>query len=338
MFIFCNTTKKVAGATVSKAECVIDVNSGRILYEYNSHQALPIASTTKILTAICAIENSDITSEYTITEKSVGIEGSSIYLRAGEKLTIEEMLYGLMLRSGNDCAESLALAVSGSIENFIKLMNDTAKRIGANESNFINPHGLHDVNHKCSAYDLAKITAYAMKNKTFRKIVSTKRKTISNDGFEYDRVLLNKNKMLNLYPNCTGIKTGYTKKAGRCLVSGANNNGLDLACVVINSPDMYNRSTELLNDCFNYYTVTKILDSSEQNENIFKNNNGKNVKFLGDYTFSYPLTCEEKQNLTVKYNGLNFEEFLNNPKNEANIEVFIKNQLIFSKKIYTIIW
>ena len=155
----------------SVSEIVMDANSKRILHQNNIHEKKFMASTTKILTAICVIENTDVDREITVSNKTIGVEGSSIYLEEGEKLTIKHLLYGLMLRSGNDCAETLAVNCSGSIKEFASLMNSTAKKIGANNSNFVNPHGLHDDNHYTTAYDLALISCYAMKNKTFREIV-----------------------------------------------------------------------------------------------------------------------------------------------------------------------
>ena len=175
---------------------LIDASDGTILYEKNAHIKKGMASTTKILTAIVIIENCNLEETITITKDTIGIEGSSIYLEEGEKLTIKDLLYGLMLRSGNDCAETLAKYCCGSIESFATLMNETAKKIGANNSNFVNPHGLHNDEHYTTAYDLALITAKALKNDIFKEIVSTKKINISNETENYDRVLINKNKII----------------------------------------------------------------------------------------------------------------------------------------------
>jgi hypothetical protein len=160
------------------------------------------------------------------------VEGSSIYLRQGEKLTIRQLLYGLMLRSGNDCAVALAVKIGGNVERFAEMMNELARKIGVEKTNFVNPHGLHDDNHYTTAFDLARISAYAMKNSVFREIVSTKNITIS--GVEGERVLVNKNKMLSTFAGGDGIKTGFTKRAGRCLVSSAIKNGMEVVSVVLN--------------------------------------------------------------------------------------------------------
>ena len=181
----------------SSSEIVMDVNTNRVLYSKNADDKKFMASTTKILTAIVIIESSNIDDQVEITEKTIGVEGSSIYLEKGEILTVKDLLYGLMLRSGNDCAETLAVYKSGSIDDFAELMNNKAKEIGANNSHFVNPHGLHDDNHYTTAYDLALISCYAMKNPIFKEIVSTKKTTIPFTTRNTNRVLINKNKMLS---------------------------------------------------------------------------------------------------------------------------------------------
>ena len=219
IMIFNQNNFNVVAYTNSVSEIIMDVNSGRVLFENNAYEKKYMASTTKILTAICIIENCNISDVITVTDKTVGVEGSSIYLEVGEKLSVKDLLYGLMLRSGNDCAETLAVYCSGSIEKFSLLMNETAKKIGALNSNFVNPHGLHNDNHYTTAYDLALISRYAMKNQDFRSIVATKAVKIPFTTKNYDRYLTNKNKMLKEFDGANGIKTGYTKKAGRCLVT-----------------------------------------------------------------------------------------------------------------------
>ena len=199
---------KVSKYNIGQSEIVIEVNSGRILYQKNAFDKRYMASTTKILTAICVIENFDVNKEIVVSKETCNVEGSSIYLEDGEILSIKDLLYGLMLRSGNDCAETLAVCSSGSIENFANLMNQTAKKIGALNSNFVNPHGLHNDNHYTTAYDLALISAYAIKNPTFKEIVSTKSIDIPFTTKNTKRKLYNKNKMLSQYEGATGIKTG----------------------------------------------------------------------------------------------------------------------------------
>ncbi len=327
---------KVNAYTVSIGECVIEVNSGRILSSVNKDKTLPMASTTKILTALTVIENFDIEKEITVPKSCVGVEGSSVYLREGEVLTVKELLYGLMLRSGNDCAECLATCLINRDE-FIKLMNNTAKKCGANNSNFTNPHGLPDDNHYTTAYDLCLISCKAIKNPIFKEIVSTKKVNVSNDGYAYDRLLINKNKLLFSYDGCTGIKTGYTKKAGRCLVTSAERNGLEVVSVVINSPQMWERSKELLDYSFDEYEITEIVNKNDFNDQIYTSSAGKTYKFEIFNDFYYPLKQSEKDDIKFLYNGKKQAEFINNATKDGIFEIFLQNKLIFSQNFFTII-
>lgn len=336
IFTFYINNYNVVAYTPSNGECVMDVYSGRILSSNNPHARLPMASTTKILTALTVIENFDINREITVPKSSVGIEGSSIYLREGERLSVKELLYGLMLRSGNDCAECLAETLVKR-DDFIKLMNETAKNCGAINSNFTNPHGLPDDNHYTTAYDLCKISVKAIKNPIFKEICSTKRVNISNDGYGYDRLLINKNKLLFSYDGCTGIKTGYTKKAGRCLVSSAERDGLEVVSVVINSPQMWERSKELLDYCFDNYEMVEIINKNEFNDKIYYTNDNLPYKFEVHNSFIYPLNKVERTQIKFKFNGKNFEDFIKYPQKEGIFEIFLQNKLIFSQNIFTII-
>ncbi len=323
----------VYGATVSKGECVMEVSSGRILYSKSEDLKLPIASTTKILTALTVIENFDLTKIITVPKEATKIEGSSIYLKEGERLSVLELLYGLMLRSGNDCAYTLASTLT-SYDEFIKLMNNTANRLGATNSNFVNPHGLHDDNHYSTAKDLCLITCHALKNKTFRNIVSTKKISISNEFYDYKRVLINKNKLLYNLDGCNGVKTGYTKKAGRCLVTSCNKNGFEVVSVVINSPDMYNRTTELINNAHSEYTLYDIIDKDAICDKVYKTKDGKPFTVKIDKGFSYPLKKTELRSLQITINGQNSQNFFKNPTTFGVFEIFLSNKLIFSQNIY----
>ena len=236
----------------TSAVLLMNAESGEVLYEQNVDVKMEIASTTKILTAITVIENADIFMEAEIPAIAVGVEGSSIYLRQGEKWRVLDLLYGLMLRSGNDAAVALAVITSGSVEKFAELMNKTAAKAGAKSSNFVNPHGLHDEKHYCTARDLAKITAYALKCEVFANIAKTKTHRaakITSAGRE-EVVFYNKNKLLYSYPYAVGVKTGYTTKSGRCLVSAAEKDGVKLICVALNVYDTYGVSKRLFEKYF----------------------------------------------------------------------------------------
>ena len=335
---FSSNQFKTVNAAGGYSEIVMEVNSLRVLHQNNADVKKYMASTTKILTAIVIIENCDLGATVRVGKETVGVEGSSIYLEAGEELTVEELLYGLMLRSGNDCAETLAVFCSGSIEEFAELMNETAEKIGAVNSHFVNPHGLHDDNHYTTAYDLALISCYAMKNETFKEIVSTKVKDISWSTRDYNRHLVNKNKMLSEFEGSTGIKTGYTKKAGRCLVSSCERNGMELVCVVLNCPPMFERSKDLLSEAFNKYENCFILES----DNIldFINVEGCSEK-CGVYLKKdviLPLTQEEKDDLNIVFD---YPDSIIPPfekdREIGSIKIYSQNNLIFVQKVYTII-
>jgi len=242
VFLMINLLNQSAYAINLSASSAILVDgvNGEVIYEKNADRKMPMASTTKIMTAICTIENINTNMPITVDDRAVGVEGSSVYLCHNEKITIKELLYCMMLNSGNDAATALAIAVGGSVENFSDLMNKTAKRIGANSTNFVNPSGLYDENHYTTARDLAKITSYAMKNPLFCDIVKTKEMTISAGNVAGKRYLKNHNKLLWQYEDCIGVKTGYTKKCGRCLVSAAKKDMTSLIAVTLNAPDDWN--------------------------------------------------------------------------------------------------
>ena len=246
---------KASAVQPVSSEIVIERESGEILHGIKVDERVSIASLTKIVTAITAIENCPTDKKITVTKDMVGVEGSSIYLKEGEILTLKELLFGLMLRSGNDAATAIAFCVAGDIISFAKMMNATAEKVGATDSHFVNPHGLEQEGHYSTAKDLAYITAYALKNPVFAEIVSTKTAKISDTVSGAERVLVNKNKILKTLDGADGVKTGYTKVSGRCLVSSATRNGVQLICVVINCGPMYERSAELINACFEKYKL-----------------------------------------------------------------------------------
>lgn len=205
----------------------MDVDSGRVLYEHNADAKMLIASTTKILTALVAVQEGDLSDVVTVSAEAAGTEGSSMYLRAGEELTLETLLYGLLLCSGNDAAVAIAQHVGGSVDGFVKQMNETAARLGMAASSFANPNGLDDPNHYSTARDMARLACAAVNNETLVRIASTKSVTIGG------RTMTNHNKLLQYMEGCIGLKTGYTMAAGRTLVSCAQKNGQRLVAVTL---------------------------------------------------------------------------------------------------------
>ncbi|MCQ6558080.1 D-alanyl-D-alanine carboxypeptidase family protein [Paenibacillus mendelii] len=244
--------------THAKAAALIDVESGRLLYSKDGDTPMRIASLTKIMTAIVAIEHGKLSDKVKTSKRAFAKEGSSIYLKLGEEMSLQNMLYGLMLRSGNDAATAIAEHVGGSEEGFVHLMNEKARMLGLTNSQFMNPHGLDQEGHYSSANDLAKLTAYAMHNPTFKAIVKTPVKTAPNPNDEWDYKWTNKNKMLHMYDGADGVKTGYTKLSLRCLVSSATRNGQQLAAVTINDSNDWVDHSKLLDWGFANYPLTEI--------------------------------------------------------------------------------
>lgn len=278
--------------TSAKSAIVMEKTSHRVLFEKSADLHLPMASTTKIVTALTVIQNSNLDEIVQIPKEACGIEGSSIYLREGEHLTVRELLYGLMLRSGNDCAHALAIHVSGSIEAFAQLMNKTANSLGCRDSNFVNPHGLHNDNHYTSARDLATITCCALANDDFQNIVSTKSVRISNEGFEYDRVLVNKNKLLTRYDGADGVKTGFTKKAGRCFVGSATRNGMQVVVVVLNCGPMFEDTESMLNATFDNFKLETLIPVNKICGSCVEN--GERKYYVCKSGFAYPVSVYEE--------------------------------------------
>jgi len=276
---------------------LMDSRTGRVLYERNGYKKMPMASTTKIMTALVALENGKLDDKITIGNQCVGVEGSSIYLREGEILTLKDMLYGLMLRSGNDSAIAIALHVGKSTEEFVNLMNQKAKSIGALNTNFINPHGLHDNFHYSTAYDMALITKSAFECEDFGDIVKSKSYIANREENNY---FYNKNKTLWDYSGGDGVKTGYTMSSGRCLVSSASRNGMRLIAVSLNARDWFNDNYKLLNYGFNNYKPYIIYDEGQfiKKTNISKGDK-KWINFVTERSCIYPLKDEEREKIKI---------------------------------------
>ncbi len=269
-----NTQPEISGQSV----IVMDAGLGRIMYEKDIHKKLPMASTTKIMTALLAIENIPLDKKIKINPEAQGIEGSSIYLTANERIKARDLIYGLMLRSGNDSAAAIAYEVSGSIEDFARLMNERAKEIGAKNTNFTNPHGLHDEGHYTTAYDLALITREALKNPVFKEVAKTKFWIADREGYKY---FSNKNAILDICEGGDGVKIGYTMKAGRCLVASATRGNMQLIAVTLNDYNWFDTAARLLDESFNLYkphilfskgqTVTKTRVLGGKSKEIYLN-------------------------------------------------------------------
>lgn len=219
----------------ARSLALVESTTGTVLDCVNSNMRMPMASTTKIMTALVVLETLPTDMPVTVPAEACGVEGSSIYLKAGEVMTVSDLLYGLLLASGNDAASALAIAAGGSVESFVSMMNERAASLGLKDTHFTNPSGLPDDDHYTTAYELALITCTALRNATFSQIVSTESIRISGG-----RLVTNHNKLLWMYEHAVGVKTGFTKKAGRCLVSAAKKDDVTLVCVTLNAPDDWN--------------------------------------------------------------------------------------------------
>ena len=250
-------------AISARSAILIDAHDGKILFEKNPRAKMGMASTTKIMTALVITDSCDLTESVEIDARAVGVEGSSIYLTAGETLSVEQLLYALLLASANDAAVALALHVCGSIEAFVDKMNEKSIALGLTDTHFVNPHGLYDEAHYTTAYDLAIIAKAALENDTVKKIASTYKTTIPLANGEGTRVLVNHNKMLKLYDGAIGVKTGFTKKTGRTLVSAAERDGLRLIAVTLNAPNDWNDHTLMLDHGFENYTRLTFFEAGE---------------------------------------------------------------------------
>ena len=237
---------------------LIEAESGRILYQKDANKRRPMASTTKIMTALVALEHGDLDAPIRIPAEAVGIEGSSLYLVENEVLTLRELLYGLMLRSANDAAAAIAVAIAGSVFDFSEMMNEKAEEMGLKDTHFDNPHGLDSESHYTTAYELALITAEALKNEVFREIVSTYKMLLPQLNVPDRRLVVNHNRLLRTYDGCIGVKTGFTKKDGRCLVSAAERDGITLIAVTLNAPNDWNDHKKMLDSGFSAVKRVKI--------------------------------------------------------------------------------
>jgi len=278
-------------AISAKSAILLDAQTGRILFEKDPHRQSLIASTTKIMTALVVCEQCNVLDRVSIPKEAVGIEGSSMYLREGEVLTVQELLYGLMLHSGNDAAIALAIYCGGTVEGFAELMNDKARRLGMENTHFVNPNGLDSPGHYSTAYDLAILAAYAMENPLFVQTVSAKTVTVGS------RFLRNHNKLLWQVDGADGVKTGYTKASGRILVSSANRSGRRLVAVTINAPNDWQDHKELLEKGFAQYALKQIVKKGEclGTVEIAGGDAGK-CRLIADEDFAYALqegeTCK----------------------------------------------
>ncbi len=319
----------VLGLSLSCRSCVLmDSDSGRVLYQKDPNNPRLIASITKIMTSILAIESGRLEETVTVGEEVLTMYGSNIYIELGEKMKLLDMVYGLMLRSGNDAAIVIATFIGGTEEKFVEMMNQKAKEIGMTNTVFHNSHGLDEVTqNKSTAYDMALLSSYASHNETYMKIVGTKKYTVQTDKKSY--VWNNRNKLLTSYPYATGGKTGYTPSAGRTLVTNASHNGLNLTAVTLNDGNEYTSHETMYNYGFGNYKNYVILDTKK-----FKIDDAyyPNQVYIKE-NFTYPLTEVEKENVKVFVKITKLAQYQD--QDEVGIvSVQLAGEEIYREKIY----
>ena len=329
------------GASLSaKSAVVIEADSGRVLLEKNKDEKLPMASTTKIMTALVALENTkDLDEVFATDNRAVGIEGTSIYLKKDEHLSMRHLLLGLMLSSGNDASLAIGYRVgNGDINKFVEMMNQKVNELGLHNTHFDNTHGLDSASHYTSAYDLAIITAKAMENNDFREIVKTKFAQIPNSKEGETRFLRNKHKLLQAnMEGCEGVKTGFTDNARRCCVTSCKRDNMRLIAVVLNCQDMFEESRNMLEHCFDIYSNQTILEANKYIDSInIENGAVDSVKTYTKTKFCYPLKSGELEKINTK---VILKDILTAPVEKeqevGEFKIYFENNLIFVAKVYT---
>ena len=284
----------------AKAAIVIDAATGKVLYSKNAEEQHYPASTTKMMSLIVALEHGNLDDLVSASKNAASTEGSTLWLTQGEKLKMIDLLYGVMLISGNDATVAVAEHISGTVEKFAKLMTEKAHAIGANDTNFTNSSGLPDPNHFTTAHDLARIAAYGYKIPLFTEIINTKHKVIPWAGKDFDRDLYNENRMLWLAEGGNGVKTGYTDAAGRCLVSGAKRNGMQLIAVVLDSETMWDDSIALLNFGFTQVKPETIFNQADILKTIrVVNGTSEVIKLVTSTNLVIPVSENDKEQFSI---------------------------------------
>lgn len=332
---------------LSKRAIIYERNSQSLLFQKNAFDIVPMASTTKIMTAIIVLENANLSDIVTVSKKSANTGGSRLGLHANDNITVHDLLYGLMLCSGNDAAVALAEHIGGNYQSFITLMNQKSISLGLSNTHFESPHGLDSPHHFTTAYELAKITDYALRLDKFRTIIETKKHTIYINNIP--KLISNTNELLG-YPNVYGVKTGYTGKAGRCLVTSAKNNVLDIIVIVLGADTKSIRTSDskkLINFAFKNYTILDLkpyileeyLKIKQDFQNIFiEKSNDKNITttlLLSD-NFLYAIPINTIPNITIKSTSYLPSKHLKSPlKTVGAITSYLNNTPVVSVKIIT---
>lgn len=318
----------------AKGAILIEATTGRVLYEANADERLPMASTTKIMTALLALETYEPDAIVTVPKDAVGIEGSSLYLERNERIRMIDLVYGLMLVSGNDAAVAIALTLCGSLEQFASCMNERAAELGLTDTHFVTPNGLHDDDHYTTARDLAVLTAYALKNPTFCEIVSTQYH--QTDCGSRQRTFKNKNRLLWEYEGANGVKTGYTTVAGKCLSFSASRDGMQLVGVVLDCPAMWDAAKTLLNYGFSEFEMVCPADPRAALLLPVENGEKSFLSVAPKQSILVPLRKDGSESVTV---SVSLPTMVQAPVAKAlpvgTVTVLLEQEPIFSVPLFT---
>lgn len=331
-FSLCSFEPSLAQIPISAPSAIlIDARTGQVLLDKNSHQRRPIASTTKIMTAILAIEKAKLDDVATTSPGAASVGESESYLSPGEKITIKDLLYAILLKSANDACAVAAEHLSGSVAKFAEAMNKKAQELDMKDSHFVNPHGLQDPNHFSSAYDLSKLARYALANPTFAQIVATENYAIPWPGHSYSRVFENHNKLLWRYQYANGVKTGFTRQAGHCLVASANKRGTQLISVVLGCPSSescFDDSVRLLEYGFNNFKPTAIIEKGKVYKKIKLPTLSNNyLKLIAKGNVTIQLNQSSKVEKSIKVKKVTLDELpLTKGQRLGTITVIVDNQ------------
>ncbi len=316
--------------TSARSAILMDMDSNRILYEENINEVRSVASISKIMTAVLAIESGKLNEVVVVGEEIQKSYGSGIYIKEGEEIHLRDLVYGLMLRSGNDAALAIAKYVGGTVEDFVKMMNEKANEIGMKNTTFNNPSGLdQDKGNYSTAYDMAVLTSFAMKNEEYKKITGTKKYTLKTNMNTYSWI--NKNKLLSIYKYSTGGKTGFTELAKRTLVSTATKDNTNLVVVTLNDGNDWQDHQNLFEYGFSNYTNLKILEKG--NITIYNDDYYEDYELYVKNNFSYLMGANEKENLVFKYE-LEKKRKIKNKDKVGILKIYLGDKKIHEEKIF----
>ena len=319
----------------ARTALVMDVNTGKILYDKKGEEKIFPASTTKIMTALLALENGNLAQKVKVSQNAAGVEGSSIYLTKDEIIPLEDLLYGLMLRSGNDAATAIAEEVGGNLEGFVEMMNRRAADIGAENTHFMNPSGLHHEEHYTTAKDMAMIAREAMQNPDFKKVAASKTWVCDRGEGKYN-YFYNKNKVVYQYEGGTGIKIGYTQAAGRTLVASSERDGIELICVVMDAPNWFQDTYRLMDYVYNLYEPVTVLPGERPLKASFVGGGDKSYAMVGlKEDIVCPIIKGGITNISVKYTiPKKVRAPIQRWQEAGTLDIYMDDVYLFSKPLY----